>query len=390
MSNWQEVSWDHARAVASTSVSQLLHELVPLSKCLDRRVADDYVALCDLPAFTTSAMDGWAVAGSEGPWKIIGDVKAGAPYEKVLESGTAVRIATGAVVPHGTFGVVRREVAEVKGDYVHGRASAAADIRPAGDECSKGDLLIKRGTRLSPSHLGLLASTGYDQVKVFRKPRIAILLLGDELQLAGIPIHGSVRDSLGPQLPGWLERLGAEVVSLTYVTDELESVVRALSDAAPACDLIVTTGGTADGPRDHVHAALEVIGVSYIVDKVRSRPGHPVLLAMLKLHTHIPVLGLPGNPQSAIVGLMTLGSPVLGAFQGEVLPDLSRVITRHELKAPENFTRLILGNLVNGQFEMGEHLGSAMLRGLAHSSGFALVESGTTPIGGDARWLPLP
>lgn len=389
MNDWQEVSWDHAHTVASTAVSPLLHELLPLSQCLDRRIADDHLALCDLPAFTTSAMDGWAVSG-EGPWKIIGDVKAGAPYEKVLESGTAVRISTGAVIPNGTFGIVRWELAEVKDDILHAQASEGADIRPAGDECRKGDLLVKQGTMLSPSHVGLLASTGYDQINVFRRPRIAILLLGDELQLTGIPVHGSVRDSLGPQLPGWLERLGAQVVSLTYVTDELESVVRALVDAAPTCDLIVTTGGTADGPRDHVHAALEQIGVSYFVDRVRSRPGHPALLAMLRLHTQIPILGLPGNPQSAIVGLMTLGSPVLGAFQGGVLPELSRVTTKNELKAPENFTRLVLGNLVNGQFEMGEHLGSAMLRGLASSSGFAIADSGTTPAGGHVRWLPLP
>lgn len=389
MKDWQEVDWDYARITAGSAVSPLLHELVPLSQCLDRRIAIDYSALCDLPPYTTSAMDGWAVSG-EGPWRIIGDVKAGVPYAKVLESGTAVRIATGAVIPNGTFGVIRWEVAEVKDDHVRASASAGSDIRPAGEECRKGDLLVKRGTKLSPSLLGLLASTGYDQIKVFRKPRVAILLLGDELQLVGIPIHGMVRDSLGPQLPGWLERLGAEVVSLTYVTDERESVVRALADAGPTCDLIVTTGGTADGPRDHIHAAFEEIGVSFFVDRVRSRPGHPSLLAMLRLLAPIPVLGLPGNPQSAIIGLMTLGAPVLGAFQGEVLPEPSWVVTRNELKAPENFTRLVLGNLINGEFEMGEHLGSAMLRGLAHASGFALVDSGSTPIGGKVRWLPLP
>jgi len=232
MNDWQEVDWDYARAEASRAVSPLLHELVPLSQGLNRRIADDYSALCDLPPFTTSAMDGWAVAG-EGPWKIVGDIKAGAPYEKELESGSALRIATGAVIPRGTLGVVRWEIAEEIQGKIHATAVAGADIRPAGEECRKGELLVIRGTRLSPSLLGLLASTGYDQIKVFRKPRVAILLLGDELQLAGIPILGLVRDSLGPQLPGWLERLGADVVSTNYVTDELDSVVRALVDAIP-------------------------------------------------------------------------------------------------------------------------------------------------------------
>jgi molybdopterin molybdotransferase len=389
MKDWQEVSWDYARTVASHAVSPLLHELLPLSQCLNRRVADYYPALCDLPPYTTSAMDGYAVSG-QGPWRIIGDVKAGAPFKEGLKSGTAVRIATGAVIPRDTFGVIRWEVADVKDGYLRAEASEGADIRLAGEESRKGDLLVRRGTKLSPSHLGLLASTGYDQIKVFRKPRIAILLLGDELQLAGIPVSGLVRDSLGPQLPGWLERLGAEVVSLTYVTDELESVVRAIVNAGPTCDLIVTTGGTADGPRDHVHAALEKVGASFFVDRVRSRPGHPALLAMINVYSPIPLLGLPGNPQSAIVGLMTLGAPVLGAFQGEGLPELTEVITREEIRAPENFTRLVLGNLIDGKFEMGKHLGSAMLRGLVHASGFALVQSGTTPAGGKIRWLPLP
>ena len=389
MSDWHEVDWDYARAEASRAVSPLLHELVPISQGLDRRIADDYSALCDLPPFTTSAMDGWVVAG-EGPWKIVGDVKAGAPYDKELETGSALRIATGAVIPRGTLGVVRWEIAEEVHGEIHAMAVAGADIRPAGEESRMGELLVKRGTRLSPSLLGLLASTGYDQIKVFRKPRVAILLLGDELQLAGIPIHGLVRDSLGPQLPGWLERLGVEVVSINYVRDELDSVVRALVDAVPTCDLIVTTGGTADGPRDHVHAALARIGASFVIDRVRSRPGHPALLAMLRAPTQIPVLGLPGNPQSAIVGLMTLGAPVLSAFQSEGQPELSLVRTRNELKAPENFTRLVLGNLIDGEFEMGDHLGSAMLRGLANSTGFAVVPSGITPIGARVRWLPLP
>ena len=389
MKDWQELGWDYARTEASRAVSPLLHELVPLSEGLDRRIADDYSALCDLPPFTTSAMDGWAVAG-EGPWKIIGDIKAGAPYEKELENGSALRIATGAVIPRGTLGVVRWEIAEEIQGKIHAKAVEGADIRPAGEECRKGDVLVKRGTKLSPSLLGLLASTGYDQIKVFRRPRVAILLLGDELQLTGIPILGLVRDSLGPQLPGWLERLGADVVSINYVTDELDSVVKALTDVVPTCDLIVTTGGTADGPRDHVHSALSAIGATFFVDRVRSRPGHPALLAMLRSLAQIPVLGLPGNPQSAIVGLMTLGAPILGAFQSEGLPELSLVRTRNELKAPENFTRLVLGNLIDGEFEMGDHLGSAMLRGLAHSTGFAVAPSGTTPLGAQVRWLPLP
>ncbi len=389
MSDWQEVDWDDARKVAGSLCRQLPSEDLPLVTATNRFLAQDCIALCDLPTYTTSSMDGWAVAG-DGPWKIVGDVKAGAPYEKYLESGTAVRIATGAVIPHGTFGVVRWEIAEIRNDHVHGVAHAGADIRPAGEECSKGDLLASRGTRLTPSLVGLLAACGYDGVDVVRKPRVSLLLLGDELLLNGLPHGGRVRDSLGPQLPGWLDRLGAEIVITRYVTDELESVVDALSESLD-CDLLITTGGTADGPRDHIHNALQSLNASMVVDRVRSRPGHPMLLGQIPHRGKlVPVLGLPGNPQSAIVGLMSLGAPLINSLLGTNTSELEFVPTENEIVAPKDFSRLVLGNLENGRFEMGEHLGSAMLRGLAASTGFAVVKSGSTPAGGDVRWLPLP
>jgi molybdopterin molybdotransferase len=389
MSEWQELDWDRARELAGSICDQLASEVLPLENTIDRFLGQDYMALCDLPTFTTSSMDGWAVAG-KGPWKIVGDVKAGAPYEKGLESGTTVRIATGAVIPQGTFGIVRWEVAKVDNEYVHAQVNEGADIRPAGEECREGDLLAKKGTRLTPALIGLLAACGHDRIEVIRKPRVALLLLGDELLLSGLPHSGRVRDSLGPQLPGWLDRLGTELVSTRYVTDELSSVIEALSQSLD-CDLVITTGGTADGPRDHVHNALDSLNASLVVDRVRSRPGHPMLLAKIPHRgKSVPLLGLPGNPQSAIVGLMSLGAPVIDSLLGRNAGELETVITQTEIFAPKNFTRLVLGNLVQGRFEMGEHLGSAMLRGLAASRGFAVASSGITPVGGQVRWLPLP
>ncbi len=389
MADWQEVSWDFARSAASKVAKRLVLENIPLKESLSRTLGDDAVALCDLPTYTTSSMDGWAVSG-KGPWKIIGDVKAGAPYEKELNEGFAVRIATGAVIPHGTYGVVRWENATVEGDFVHAEASEGKEIRPAGEECRKGEILLEAGATITPSAIGLLAASGFDQVVVVQKPRVRILLLGDELLTEGHPKDGRVRDSLGPQLPGWLERLGAQVISINYVTDELPTVIEAINNSFD-CDLIVTTGGTADGPRDHIHAALDSLKAAFVVDRVRSRPGHPMLLATIPHRgSSIPLVGLPGNPQSAIVGMMTLGSPLIASFLSRPEKELDEVITKDELEAPLNFTRLILGNLIKGEFVMGDHLGSAMLRGLASSTGFAVAEAGVTAVGSQVRWLPLP
>lgn len=389
MNDWQEVSWDQARILASESVSTLESEEIDIASAIDRFSSCDLLALSDLPAFTTSSMDGWAVAG-EGPWQIIGDVKAGAPHTDLLQDGTTVRIATGAVIPEGTHGVLRWEDAREEDGRIYGQVLRGAEIRPSGEECKKGDLLVSRGSQLTPAHIGLLAATGYDTVSVVRKPRIALLLLGDELLHSGIAHSGRVRDSLGPQLPGWFARLGAEIVSTNFVSDELETVITALKESLD-CDLIVTTGGTADGPRDHIHNALAALGATFVVDRVRSRPGHPMLLASIPTDgERVSLLGLPGNPQSAIVGMMTLGSPLLNSFLGKAILPPMKVITHSEINAPTDFTRLVLGNLRDGYFEAGEHLGSAMLRGLAQSTGFAVSQSGTTLVGSAVGWVPLP
>ena len=385
MSTLREAQWDLARIAARKSVTRLPSELVNIFDCVDRTISTDVLALVDLPTYETSAMDGYAVSGI-GPWKIVGDVKAGAPMSQVLESGTAVRIATGAVIPAGTFGVVRWELADVVDATLNAQVNEGGEIRPAGLECRKGQVIAQAGTVLTPAWIGLLASAGWDQLEVTRKPRVEIILLGDEIQLQGIPSDGLVRDALGPQLPGWLVRMGAEVIAMNYVPDELSLVVDAIALARTRADVIVTTGGTADGPRDHLHAALEQLGGELIVDRVKVRPGHPMLLANLD---GVALLGLPGNPQSAIVGLMSLGQPVIDALLGRGLRELENVITIKEIKAREDFTRLVLGTISEGRFNEGEHLGSAMLRGLAHATGFAVAPSGVSAAGSRVQWLPL-
>jgi molybdopterin molybdotransferase len=330
-------------------------------------------------------MDGYAVAG-KGPWKIVGEVKAGAPMKDALKDKTAVKIATGSVIPENTFGVIRWEVATVDGDELSGEVKQGQDIRPEGLESKQGDVLAAAGTVLNPGLIGLLAAAGHDALAVVRKPRATIILLGDEIVLDGLPHDGLVRDALGPQLPGWLHRLGVEVIATEYVSDELELVEKAFAAATKNSDIIFTTGGTADGPRDHVHAAIAALKGELIIDRVKVRPGHPMLLAHIN---KVPLVGLPGNPQSAIVALLTLGQPVIDALMGRKETELNQIVTGDDIDVPEGFTRLVLGNIVDGWFEMGEYLGSAMLRGLAHSTGFGVADKSMEE-GEMVAWLPLP
>lgn len=377
-----EPSWDQARSASASLGKVGPIEKLPISNLLGRTLAVDAKALVELPTYETSAMDGYVVAGS-GPWKLIGEIKAGAPFKGSLKNGEALGIATGAVIPDGAFGVLRWENATVEEDYISGETTERKDFRPAGQEAEHNEVLIKKGTVLTPGMVGLIAAAGYDEIEVAMKPKVALLLLGDEIQLTGLPKDGYVRDSLGPQIPGWFEKLGCEVVHVDYVSDQLDLTIAAIDKASKNFDLVATTGGTADGPRDFLKSAIEKLNGKIHVDKVAVRPGHPQVLAEVNGK---PLIGLPGNPQSAVVALMTLGQPLINSILGRANLELPLISSDDQFDAQPGFTRLVLGTLDKGHFRIGDYLGSAMLRSLAHADGFAVCTNPPTPL----RWLGLP
>ena len=396
-----EAPWDDARDAAySAAVHALPVEEVPLTETVGRVLATDLAARTPLPPFDSSAMDGYAVAGP-GPWRLVGEVLAGDATERPLEPGECVRTATGAALPPGTHGVLPWEGATVQhgaGDRgadstgagafdstVEGTVAPGQFVRPAGEEAAEDEVLLVGGTVLGPAQIGLAASAGADTLAVRRRPRATVLVFGDELLDSGPSRVGRVRDSLGPQLPGWLHRLGASTAQVLRGPDTLEAHVAAIS--AAVTDLIVTTGGTAAGPLDQLHRALEVLEADVLVDSVAVRPGHPMVLARVR-DRH--VLGLPGNPQSAIVALLSLGVPLMAGLQGRSRPQLVDCVLAEDVRAPERETRLVLSVLDRGRARPVRHLGSGMLRGLAAAGGFAVVRPGGQSAGEHARWLQLP
>jgi len=387
-------SWGDARRMAFAAGTPMPTEKVPLSKSLGRTLARNIDALIDLPPDTTSAMDGFAVAGT-GPWEVLGEVSRSDSNESELEDGTALRISTGGVVPKNTFAIIRWEQAEIAENHLTGVAVPDRDIRPAGLECAKGERIAQIGTVLTPGLMGLLAASGFDELVVFKRPKVVVLLTGDEIIRQGLPRTGFVRDSIGTMLPGWLEKLGCELVDTRYITDSQSELSRALLGEALAAeheeiDLIITTGGTARGVHDHLHGALAEISAEVLIDGVATRPGHPMILAK---RNALGILGLPGNPHSAIAALMTLGDSIIAAMLGRdwgQMEALERVKSREALRAPDDSTRLVLGRVTGGTFVMGDHLGSGMLRGLAFATGFAVVPPGGIPAGDEVGWLALP
>jgi molybdopterin molybdotransferase len=370
---------------------------VPLDRADHHRLAAALTTLTDLPAFPTSSVDGYAVRGA-GPWRVVAQSLAGALPPPVGD-GEAIEIATGSMLPDGTGAVIRVEDSTRDADgRLTGEPRAVLDWRDTGDEAGKGEELLPAGTPVTPAVIGLAAACGYDTLSVTPPPQAAVVIFGDELLTAGLPGSGRVRDALGPQLPSWLVRLGARVAAgfdpRGPIADTLPDHVRAISDALAVADVVCTTGGTMHGPVDHLHAALDELGARYIANTVAVRPGFPMLLAEVARPGRTPafVAGLPGNPQSAIVALVSLVVPLLAGLTGAPPPATGRITLGEAVPGRGDFTHLALVRIEDsGSAYPLAHAGSAMLRGLARADGFAVIEPGTqTAAGAPVGFVPAP
>lgn len=427
-----ELSWPQARAVAVRAGRRPLGvERCSLADALGASLAEPLAATTHVPAFDTSAMDGWAVAGPP-PWRLrvpaAGEGLAGQPVAEALDDGEACRIATGAPVPPGTTAVLRREDGEVASPTPGAGAASAApsatsapsttpttstttlrlragvtapplgrDIRPRGQECRAGEALLAAGTLVTPAVLGLAAAIGCDELTVHRRPTVELLVLGDELLTEGPSRDGRIRDALGPMLPGWLASYGARFTGLRRVGDDRDALVAALRSCR--ADVVVTTGATAAGPRDFLHPALAEIGATLLVDGVLVRPGHPMLLAELT-SAELPtaagetksryLVGLPGNPFAAAVAAATLAEPLLRGLGGCPQAEPYRVPAAAALAGQPGHTRLVPVTLPERGAVPLRHDGPAMLRGLALAEGLAVVPPGGVAEGEPVEVLDVP
>jgi len=389
--------WPEARAAAeraARSVPRPEPVGVPFDAALGLVLAEPLTALTDLPSFDTSAMDGWAVAGP-GPWAVREEgVLAGHEEPAPLADGEAVRIATGARVPPDTTAVLRNErgrtddkgrlhatVPPALGTLAHGQ-----DIRPRGQECHAGDHLLRPGAQVTPAVLGLAAAAGYDGLSVLPRPRAEVLVLGAELLTQGLPEGGLIRDALGPMLPPWLRALGAEVVAVRTLGDDAEALYQAI--ASSTADLIITTGGTAAGPVDHVHPTLRRMGAELLVDGVQVRPGHPMVLARTREGRHL--VGLPGNPLAAVAGLLTLAEPLVRTLAGRIAQEPYALPLKDSVHGHPHDTRLIPVVVRDDRAVPLRYHGPAMLRGIAAADALAVVPPGGARPGEEVELLDLP
>ena len=386
-------TWEEARALAYGVAEPLAAHEVPLAQAAGRKLGADILARHDMPHYASSAMDGWAVAGSP-PWIL-------AQPGRRLSAGQAVPIVTGGVIPAGAKAVLRSESGTLSTDddglpvLVRGGTARPGEpkngqhIRPAAEEAATGDLLVKAGTTLNPAHLALAALGGLDQVTVLGKPAVKLVLTGDEVVSAGIPGPGLVRDAFSPQLGGVVELLGGSVTGVQRAADTLQELLNALADTEhdPA-DVVITTGGTGRSSADHLRSAIAEMGGRLHIGSIAMRPGHPTLLAELPDGRFL--VGLPGNPLAAMIALLTVAAPLLARLGSRPMPGTFEVACGSPIKEYAGPTRLMPYRLVYGLASPCSFTDSAMMRGLAAADGVMVVPPHGAKMGENLTAIALP
>ncbi|MFE2147024.1 molybdopterin molybdotransferase MoeA [Streptomyces sp. NPDC059456] len=400
------VSWAQARVLAHGAARPAGAEAVELREAAGLTLAEALAALHPLPSFDTAAMDGYAVAGP-GPWRVRAAVRAGAAWRGVLGAGECVEISTGAEVPEGARAVLPLESAQAD---EHGRVSGPAPapgrhVRRTGEDAPAGSLLAPAGTRIGPALLGLAASCGHDTLTVRPRPRVAVLVTGDELDRAGVPVRGRVRDALGPLVPALVAELGGECGPVRHVGDRPAGYLADALCAVGDADVVVVTGSTSVGATDQLRRLLGGAGARMVVDTVACRPGHPMLLAELSglagpqgragaaersgtagVGPSRWVVGLPGNPYAALVAARTLLGPLIAGLSGRALDPLPHVPVPGRLRPAPGPTRLVPVTWEGAGVGIVDGYRSAFLRGAAVGDALAAIPPDWTD-GGPAPLL---
>jgi molybdopterin molybdotransferase len=373
------------RIVALAGARCVAVDEIPLDRALDRVIALDVVAPHAIPPFANSAMDGYALRGADLPregekrFRVKGAMLAGADDALDIGADECVRITTGAPLPRGADTVVIKENVRAEGGFaaIGPGEKAGANVRPAGEELSAGELAVRAGEILNAARLGVVATCGLARVPVARRPRVALFATGDELVAPDQPLgFGQIRDSNRFSIGGLLEGIGIIAQPCAHLRDDVPALREALAGAAAVSDVVITCGGVSAGEADHIPNLVAELGRIHFW-KVRMKPGMPFLCGEIGKAL---VFGLPGNPLSSLATFSALVEPGLFAMQGAAK---EQVRWRARLVAPfakshDRTTFLCASVDCDEEGRLRARLldrqGSGMLRGVADANALVVVE----------------
>ncbi|OCY53962.1 molybdopterin molybdotransferase MoeA [Acinetobacter pittii] len=326
----------------------------PLQNSLSRYLAKEIYSEINLPSFSQSAVDGYALCSHAEDlntlkFQVTGEIRAGSESHDILSEGQAIRIFTGGKIPEGTTHVARQEIVSVVSPQeicLTEHIRPQADIRFTGEEIQNGQLLAQVGQFLNIGSLAALSMAGVQTVDVYRAPKVAVLVTGDEVaQKAEDLAEGKIFDANGPLLKAWFEDYGLDV-ELIHVADEAAQVTQYFDQLKDSHDVVITTGGVSVGDYDFVRPCAFEVGFEQIFWKVKQKPGKPLFFAeYFHPESDHPcyLLGLPGNPAAVYVSMQVYGKALLDTLQGNSAgPDWFSAILDNDLKEDtrERFLRM--------------------------------------------------
>ncbi|WP_435628214.1 molybdopterin molybdotransferase MoeA [Candidatus Ferrigenium straubiae] len=373
-----------AQRVVLDSVAASGAEQVKLEQSLGRVLAEEVRANRDQPPYDISAMDGYALRSADmgtvpATLEIIEDIKAGDMPTKTLAPGQCARIMTGAPMPQGADAVIRVEDTEAKPDsrvQINLSVKPGNDIRRLGENMRNGEVVLTPGTEITPGVIGVLATVKRAQVQVYRRPRVAILSTGNELEGLDEPVDpNKIPNSNSYALMGQVQALGIEPVLLGIARDDPDELARYLKRGLEY-DVLLVSGGTSVGVHDYVRPTIEALGAKMLFWRVAMKPGHPV--AFGKVGEKI-IFGLPGNPVSSMVCFEQFVVPALRRMMGHARTHRRTVSARltHNVKhqpGRTEFIRVMLAQEEGGYAATSTGAqGSGMLLSMARADGLAVL-----------------
>ncbi|WP_418262204.1 molybdopterin molybdotransferase MoeA [Flavobacterium faecale] len=354
-------------------------EILPLAKAKKHVLAEDLFAPISMPPFRQSAMDGFAFGLYDGlEYEIIGEVKAGDNHQVVLNAGQAVKIFTGAPVPDSATAVMQIEKVTVSGTVLKlaELPKQEQNIRPVGEQNLKGDLALTKGTLLNAACIGFLAGLGFTVVKVYQKPKIGILVTGNELVQPGLPLDfGKIYESNSVMLDIALQEAFYENTSIYNVNDDFENTKNKIAEALAENDVILISGGISVGDYDFVAKALEVLQVETLFYKVKQKPGKPFYVGKLNDKR---IFALPGNPAASLTCFYVYVLPTLQIISG-VNTDYGLTSSKkltHDFTVSNARNQFLKAHIVGDKVTILTHQNSSMLNTFSISNGLVYVEDG--------------